>query len=303
MKEIIQLEGLTKDYGSGRGIFDIDLAIPKGKVFGYVGTNGSGKTTTIRHMMGFIQADKGDAKILGQNCWKQATEIMKNVSYVPGEIAFPSLSTGTEFLKLQADYLGIHDFAYMNHVISLLQLDTSANLKRMSKGMKQKTAIVAAMMGDKEILILDEPTTGLDPLMRDAFLELIREEKAKGRTIFMSSHIFEEIEEVCDQVAMIKDGRIVDQVDLWQIRHWNTKTMDITFSTVDDLKKFLVEWNQKSIKNVDKEAAQCQIEMPAEDLNQLFNVLRQYSVAALREQHITLDQYFKDVYAKGEQNK
>lgn len=110
MEKVIQLNNLTKDYGQGRGIFDVNLNIPRGKVFGYVGTNGSGKTTTIRHMMGFIKSDRGKAEILGMDSWKQSTEIMKYVSYVPGEIAFPPLATGTQFLKLQADYLGIHDF-------------------------------------------------------------------------------------------------------------------------------------------------------------------------------------------------
>lgn len=137
---IIKIENLTKDYGQGRGIFDISLDVPKGQVFGYVGTNGSGKTTTIRHMMGFVNADSGNVTINGMNAWKDSTQIMNYVSYVPGEIAFPGLATGTDFLKLQAEYLGITDFTYMNHVISLLQLDPTANLKRMSKGMKQKTA-------------------------------------------------------------------------------------------------------------------------------------------------------------------
>lgn len=220
---IMKVENLTKDYGGGRGIFDISLDIKKGEVFGYVGTNGSGKTTTIRNMMGFIKPQKGRSSVMGLDSWKQAPEIMKNVSYIPGEIAFPSLATGTEFLKSQAEYLGVRDYTYMNHIIELLQLDPSAPLKRMSKGMKQKTAIVAALMGEKEILVLDEPTTGLDPLMRDSFLELIREEKAKGHTIFMSSHIFEEIEEVCDRVAMIKDGKIVDVAVLYKLRHSKQK--------------------------------------------------------------------------------
>lgn len=295
---IIQINNLTKDYGKGRGVFNISLDIPRGQVFGYVGTNGSGKTTTIRHMMGFVKADHGSVTVHGLNSWKDSTQIMNFVSYVPGEISFPALATGTDFLKLQAEYLGIHDFTYMNHVISLLQLDPTANLKRMSKGMKQKTAIVAALMGDKEILILDEPTTGLDPLMRDAFLELIREEKAKGRTIFMSSHIFEEIEHVCDQVAMIKDGNLVDTVDLWDLRHWKTKTFDIRFSTPEDYNGFLAGW--KHIKNVDPETLLCQVEMPATEIHQLFHVLNSYSVASLKEQHITLDQYFRQIYEKGE---
>lgn len=297
---VIRVNNLTKDYGQGRGIFDVNLDIPQGQVFGYIGTNGSGKTTTIRHLMGFVKPDRGDAFIKGKNTWRNSTEIMNYVSYVPGEIAFPSLATGTDFLRLQAEYLGIHDFTYMNHVISMLQLDPSANLKRMSKGMKQKTAIVAALMGDREILILDEPTTGLDPLMRDSFLELIREEKAKGRTIFMSSHIFEEIEDVCDQVAMIKDGRLIDSVNLWDLRHWKTKTFDITFSTREDYEHFLSGWKQ--IKTLNPDSLFCQVEMPVSDIKQLLYTLKDCSVATLREEHITLNQYFIQTYASETSN-
>ena len=119
-----------------------------------MGTNGSGKTTTIRHLMGFIKPDAGSTSILGMDSWRDSTRIMNHVSYVPGEIAFPSLPTGTAFLKSQAEFLGVTDLTYLNHVVKLLQLDPSANLKRMSKGMKQKTAIAAALMGDKEILVL-----------------------------------------------------------------------------------------------------------------------------------------------------
>ncbi len=151
---IIRANGLTKDYGHGRGVFGLDLAVKRGEVFGYVGTNGSGKTTTIRHLMGFIKPDAGSTSILGMDSWRDSTRIMNHVSYVPGEIAFPSLPTGTAFLKSQAEFLGVTDLTYLNHVVKLLQLDPSANLKRMSKGMKQKTAIAAALMGDKEILVL-----------------------------------------------------------------------------------------------------------------------------------------------------
>ena len=226
---IIKTSDLTKDYGKSRGVFDIDIEVHKGEVFGFIGTNGSGKTTTIRNMMGFIKPDSGISSINGLDSWTQSADIMKNVSYVPGEIAFPALKTGTEFLKTQAKYLGVTDFEYMNHVIELLQLDPTANLKRMSKGMKQKTAIVAALMGEKEILVLDEPTTGLDPLMREAFLELIREEKQKGHTVFMSSHIFEEIEAVCDRVAMIKDGHIIATTSLYDLRHPTVKNFTVEF--------------------------------------------------------------------------
>lgn len=158
---VIKTEHLTKDYGKEHGIFDISLEVKKGEVFGFIGTNGSGKTTTIRNMMGFIRPDIGNATVFGIDAWKRSIDIKPFVSYVPGEIAFPKLSSGTDFLKLQAEYLGVTDFTYMNKLIKMFQLDPTANLKRMSKGMKQKTALVSALMGDRELLILDEPTTGL----------------------------------------------------------------------------------------------------------------------------------------------
>ena len=148
---VIELNHITKDYGEGKGIFDIQLSIKEGEVFGFVGTNGAGKTTTIRHMMGFLKPDKGRAIINGLDCWNDAAEVKKLVGYIPGEIAFPDAPTGTEFLKRQAQLLGIKNMRFAERIIDQLQLDPPANLKRMSKGMKQKTAIVAAFMADPDI--------------------------------------------------------------------------------------------------------------------------------------------------------
>lgn len=293
---IIKTSGLTKDYGQGRGIFDIDIEVSRGEVFGFVGTNGSGKTTTIRNMMGFIRPDCGNSLINGLDSWNQSADIMKNVSYVPGEIAFPALKTGTEFLKSQAKYLGVTDFKYMNHVIELLQLDPTANLKRMSKGMKQKTAIVAALMGEKEVLVLDEPTTGLDPLMREAFLKLIREEKQKGHTVFMSSHIFEEIEAVCDRVAMIKDGHIIGTTSLYDLRHPTIKNFIIEFEQMSE-KQHFVENTEFLIEN--NESKSCTVQCLIEQLDALFNVLKNYRIINLQEIHISLQQQFMKAYKKG----
>lgn len=211
---------------------------------GFIGTNGSGKTTTIRNMMGFIRSDNGNVCILGKDAWEDATDIKRHVSYIPSEISFPALATGTAFLKAQADMLGVKDFTYMNRLIKLLQLDPTANLKRMSKGMKQKTAIVAALMGDKEILILDEPTTGLDPLMRDVFFDLMREEKEKGRTIFMSSQIIDEMEEICDKVAVINNGHMIGIMDTWSYRHENMKNFMIEFSSSDEMQQLQGQWKE-----------------------------------------------------------
>ncbi len=284
---VISVEKLTKDYGNGRGIFDVSLDIHEGEVFGYLGTNGSGKTTTIRHMMGFLKADSGKVTVNGLNPWENAPDVMKSVSYIPGEIAFPDLKTGTDFLKVQAQFLGIRDFSYMNHLIDILGLDPSANLKRMSKGMKQKTAIVAALMGDKNILILDEPTTGLDPLMRETFLELIREEKSKGRTIFMSSHIFEEIEDVCDRVAIINGGKIPSVLNLSEFRHGSVRTFNVEFSDCRSADIFC-----KRISGGTAEDKTVKFEAVAKDVDAAFKAMDGLEIVSMSETHPDLHEYF-----------
>ena len=195
---IVKFENVTKDYGKGRGIFDINLEVRRGKTLGYCGTNGAGKTTTLRHMMGFLKPDKGTVRVFGLDPYKNSDKIMGRIGYLPGEIAFPLVENGTQFLEIQAELTGQKDMKKAERIINMMQLDPTANIRRMSKGMKQKTAIVAAFMNSPELIILDEPTTGLDPLMREAFVNLIKEEKARGATIVMSNHMFDELEETCD---------------------------------------------------------------------------------------------------------
>ncbi|MCY7186769.1 ABC transporter ATP-binding protein [Streptococcus gallolyticus] len=215
MENIIKIQHLSKDYGQGRGIFDMNLNIHKGEVFGLVGVNGAGKTTTLRLLMGFLKASQGEAEIAGLNVWKEASKIKSFVGYVPGEIAFPDTKSGQSFLKLQLDLLGekSKNNRRVNELIQKLKIDTTADIKRMSKGMKQKMALVCAFMTDSDVLLLDEPTTGLDPVMRDVFIELVKEAKAAGKTVVMSSHMFNELEPTCDRIAFIKDGKIVNILD------------------------------------------------------------------------------------------
>ncbi|MCD8326468.1 MAG: ABC transporter ATP-binding protein [Lachnospiraceae bacterium] len=292
-ESMICVENLTKDYGQNRGVFDISLDIQEGEVFGYLGTNGSGKTTTIRQMMGFIRPNSGTVRVNGLNPWKQAPEVMKNVSYIPGEIAFPDLATGIDFFKVQAQFLGVKDFTYMNHLIDLLGLDPSANLKRMSKGMKQKTAIVAALMGDKPILIMDEPTTGLDPLMRETFLELVREEKKKGRTIFMSSHIFEEIEDVCDRVAIIGNGKIQSVLSLYELRRNTPRMFRITFGSEAEAREYA-----DRVANSAVDGAAVSFGVPASETDRVIRAAKGLKVISVDETHEDLEEYFMNIYRK-----
>ena len=299
---VIQLKQLTKDYGNHQGIFDLNLSIEPGEMMGYAGTNGSGKTTTIRHILGFLKPDSGTALVNGLPSWEHSSEIWKSIGYVPGEIAFPDLKTGTEFLKCQAEFLGLRDMSYANALIQRLQLDPSANLKRMSKGMKQKTAIVAALMGDAPILILDEPATGLDPLMRASFLDILQEEHKKGKTILMSSHSFEELEKTCDRVALIDHGHIADVCDMKSIRNRPVQEFKIEFFSDSDLRRFLQQ--PYEVLRLQEQYHQVTIRIPAEDTAALLRVLRDYPVKFISQLPYTLEMHFKQLLLtqkKGEQ--
>ncbi len=298
---VIEIDGLTKDYGNGRGIFDEHLNIAKGEMVGFVGTNGSGKTTTIRNILGFIKPTSGSVKVNGLSSWEHASEIAKSIGYVPGEIAFPDLPTGIDFLKCQAEFYGLRDMSYANELIERLQLDPRANLKRMSKGMKQKTALVAALMNDAPIIILDEPTTGLDPLMRVTFLDIIKKEHDKGKTIFMSSHLFEELETTCDRVALINDGHIIDVADMNEIRNRPIKDMKIEFTNAADYEKFKKAGYE--ITRLQEQYNQATIKIKVEDTGKLLGELKNYDVKFISEIPYTLEKHFKNILkAKKESN-
>ena len=292
--ETIELQNLTKDYGEGRGIFDVNLTIKKGEMVGFVGTNGSGKTTTIRNIMGFLKPTSGNAYVDGLETWHNASKIAKHIGYVPGEIAFPDLPSGTAFLKSQAEFYGLKDMTFANNLIEKLQLDPRANLKRMSKGMKQKTALVAALMNNPDILILDEPTTGLDPLMRLAFLDIIKQEHKKGKTIFMSSHLFNEMEDTCDRVVLIDRGHIIAIADMDKdVRNRPCKDFKIEFKNKTDYEKFK-KLKYKIIRD-QEQYNQVTININNNEINKLFKSLYNYDVKFIAEVKYTLEKHFKNI--------
>lgn len=299
--DTIEIKNLTKDYGEGRGIFDINLTVHKGEMLGFAGTNGSGKTTTIRNILGFLKPTSGAAYVNGLESWNNSSEIVKSIGYVPGEIAFPDLSTGTEFLKCQADFLRLNDMNYAEYLIEKLQLDPRAPLKRMSKGMKQKTAIVAALMANPDIIILDEPTTGLDPLMRDAFLEIIKAEHANGKTVFMSSHMFEELESTCDRVALIGDGRIADVAVMNEIRNRPQKEYKIEFNVSEDYESFkTLGYN---IIRDQPQYRQVTVKIDRSEISKLFQDLNGKNIHFLSEIKYNLEKHFKQILSTQKENK
>lgn len=296
---LIEVNHLTKDYKGGKGIFDVSFNIEKGEMFGYVGTNGAGKTTTIRHMLGFIKPDSGTVRIDGLDPWKNSAQLMKKIGYIPGEIAFPDLNSGTDVIKSQAEFLDVKDLSYANSLIKRLQLDIRGNPRSMSKGMKQKLAIVLALMHNPEILLLDEPTTGLDPLMRASFMELIAEEHKKGKTILMSSHMYEELEEYSDKVGLIVNGKILDVADMEKIKNANWRLYKVEFQTKDDYGAFLRN-NHNEVRRKQEEYNQATVKVEKENIQEFLKELSKYNVKFFREIDYNLEMHFKEILNKNQ---
>jgi ABC-2 type transport system ATP-binding protein len=215
MTAIIQTEQLTKSYGSHRGIVDVDLQVDQGEVFGFLGPNGAGKTTTIRVLLDLIRPTSGRARVFGIETSVDPVAIHRRVGYLPGEFTLYDRLTGGQTLTYFGNLRGGVDAAYQASLIERFDLDPSRRFREYSKGNKQKVGLVAALQHRPDLLVLDEPTAGLDPLVQQTFFAVLRESVAEGKTVFLSSHVLSEAEKTCDRVAIIRDGRIVmvDRVD------------------------------------------------------------------------------------------
>ena len=224
----IQIENLVRDYGGGKGVFDVSFHVDQGEAFGFLGPNGAGKTTTIRHLMGFLKPRAGKCTIDGMDCWSERDKVQARLGYIPGEISFFDDMSGTEFLRFIADYrrIGTHDRT--QELLELFELDPKSKIKKISKGTKQKLGIVAAFMHDPDIILLDEPTSGLDPLMQNRFVNFVAKEKEQGKTILMSSHIFEEVERTCDRIGIIRKGRMIAVDSAAALRERHTRSYTVT---------------------------------------------------------------------------
>lgn len=241
MNSVIKLEHVTKDYGNGKGVFDVSFSVKEGEVFGYLGPNGAGKSTTIRQLMGFIHPQAGTCQIFGKDCFSQASKIQSETGYLAGELAFMEDMTGRKFLEFMAQMKGIKNLSRMEELLERFELNPQGKMRKMSKGMKQKVGLVCAFMGNPKAVILDEPTSGLDPLMQNRFVELILEEKRKGTTILMSSHIFEEVEKTCDRTAIIRAGKIVAIEDMQSLSAKRKKIYTVTLPDAQTVEQFVKE--------------------------------------------------------------
>jgi ABC-2 type transport system ATP-binding protein len=293
---MIQVDHLTKNYGENRGVFDLSFDTEKGEVYGFLGPNGAGKTTTIRHLLGFSKPQSGKCSIMGFDCWSHAKEIQRHIGYVPGEIAFPDHLTGYEFLEQISDLRKMTTLAKARELIDLFDLDPRGELKRMSKGMKQKIALVTAFMHDPELILLDEPTSGLDPLMQERFVELIKREKESGKTIFMSSHMFDEVEKTCDRVAIIKQGRIITDVMIKDLEHAKDKTFEIKLATTGEMD--LLASQKFNFAEVNSEKRRVKVTIHDDEMNRLLRTLSTLNVVYMSEIKFGLEQYFMHYYQR-----
>ncbi|MCL2172579.1 MAG: ABC transporter ATP-binding protein [Nitrososphaerota archaeon] len=307
---IIQVEHLTKDFGYGRGVFDVTFNVEKGEVYGFLGPNGAGKTTAIRHIMGFSRPQRGCTRVNGLNSWKNYYKIQKNLGYLPGEIALPDSLTGIQFIKMMADLRKMSDMTYTKSLIERFELEPSGGLKRMSLGMKRKLAIVTAFMHDPAVLVLDEPTSGLDPVMQDTFIKFIKSEKERGKTILLSSHIFSEVDATCDKISIIKDGKLVSTFVADDLRHSKTKTFKIEFRSKDEFERF--QKNHSKLENVSipyelasvkEQRNQANIHIDDVNVNEFIELISGYSLKFFSEIKFTLEDYFMSFYDKNRKTK
>ena len=269
-------------------------------MFGFLGPNGAGKSTTIRHLMGFSKPDKGNTYILGEPTFNKYYEILNHVGYIPGEIALPAGLTGWQFLRMMQDLQHIHNEDKLNSMLTLFELDDvtlQGETKRMSLGVKRKLAIVAAFMSDPDVLILDEPTSGLDPVMQENFIKFIHEEKSRGKTILLSSHIFSEIDSTCDRIAIIKDGKIVSEFVADDLKHASKKYYTVDFKDEKNVNKFKKSINKIPSAEILKiEGNKVFISLEDEDMNKAIEILSGLEINEFSNRKESLEDYFMKFY-------
>lgn len=290
---MIEIKNLTQDFSNGKGIFDVSFNVNKGEVFGFLGPNGSGKTTTIRHLMGYMKPQVGQTTINNLDTWKNQSEVRKSLGYLPGEISFLDGLTGESFLNMMVGMQGINNKSRREDLIELFQLDTKLLIRKMSKGTKQKVGIITTFMHDPDIYILDEPTAGLDPLMQKTFIDLVLKEKSRGKTFLISSHSLPEIERTCDRIAIIKEGKIVTIKDIHELHSLQRKSFNITLSKKEDVIALLE--SELTVEKINDFIVRIDIQ---NNYDMFFNTLSKYHVKNISADDVSLEHTFMEYYKR-----
>lgn len=295
MKDVvIETHDLTKYYGKARGVIDVNLEVQSGEVFGFLGPNGAGKTTTIRMLMDFIRPTSGSASIFGMDVRRDSVAIRRRVGNLPGEMELYGNMSGAEVLRYIARLRDNVDWSYTEALADRLQADLSKKSRAYSHGNKQKIGLIAAFMSKPDLLILDEPSTGLDPLMQQEFYKMIAEVKADGRTVFLSSHILPEVERTCDRVAIIRAGRLVSLESITEIKAKSMRQVEIRFASPVSVSDFVSVDGVNDVI-VDNGTLRCSL---VGKMDALVKAAARYDVIDMETRQATLEDTFLTFYGK-----
>jgi ABC-2 type transport system ATP-binding protein len=292
MTDVIAVRGLRKSFGRTRALDGLDLTVRAGEVHGFLGPNGAGKSTTIRVLLGLLRADAGDVRLLGGDPWRDATALHRRLAYVPGDVALWPNLTGGEVIDLLGRLRGGLDPKRRAALLERFDLDPTKKGRAYSKGNRQKVALIAALASDVELLLLDEPTAGLDPLMEQLFRECIEDERGGGRTVLLSSHILAEAEALSDRVSIIRAGRVVETGTLAELRHLHRTFVDaVLLGPPDGLTRL------SGVHDLDVQGARVRFEVDSAHLDEALRALTGIGVASLVSKPPTLEQLFLSHYA------
>lgn len=291
MKTMIEIMNLTKDYGSHRGIRNVNLSIQEGEIFGFIGPNGAGKSTTIRTLLGLIHPTSGSATIFGKDCITARDENAKEIGYLPSEVFYYDHMKVKDLLKYSASFYKKDCTKRIKELCDLLELDVNRKIEDLSYGNRKKVGIVQGLLHSPKLIILDEPTSGLDPLMQNKFFDLMREENKNGATIFFSSHILGEVQKLCDRVAIIKDGQILKIEEMDTLRKSTYKQIDIELigDGISEIEKLVGVSQLKQLKS-------SYSFMYKGELNALLYVLSKIQVANIDIHEPDLEEIFMHYY-------
>jgi ABC-2 type transport system ATP-binding protein len=292
---VIYASGLVKSFGSTRALDGVDLDVRAGEVYGFIGPNGAGKSTTIRALLGVLKPDAGEARVFGQDVWRDAVDIHKRIAYVPGDVNLWDNLTGGEIIDLFIRLRRGQGKQYKQELIEKFDFDPTKKSGTYSKGNRQKVALVAAFASDADLYILDEPTSGLDPLMELVFQDCVAKVKSEGKTILLSSHILSEVEKLCDRLSIIRKGKIIDTGTLGELRHLSRNNITVeTENPVPDLR------GMKGVYDVAEKADAFTFRVDGDVTGAVMNVLAAAGITHITVTPPTLEELFLSHYGGGD---
>ncbi len=294
MNAIIDVANITKNYGSSRGITNVSFQVNEGEVFGFLGPNGAGKTTTIRVLMALLRANSGTAAIAGMDYWQQSVEIKKITGYLPGELSLDPDLTGGQILEYFGHLRGGIDQTYLKQLISRMELDPSKKFRQYSSGNKRKVGLIQAFMHRPKLLILDEPTNGLDPLNQQEFVRMVQEVRDDGRTVFLSSHILSEIEQTCGRAGIIREGKLIKVGGINELKDIKQHEVIITFTGPAPIAAFQ---NLPDVSHAEALQNGDAVRLTVTgSIDQVIKIAAQYSIVSLKSSEPSLEDVFLRYY-------